>query len=171
MNPKVIVLDKPLNASLKFLFKIEWWDQVIVIPEDNKIVVFNKGILNGLKGWINLGGHIDPNSTLGERLLWKKAQKKAVKNKISEIINKIIPHFIFLKTIIVWLPWKVASRQMSRHHWYIVKKEMIIATKVKVNCDKCIVLIIPIIKLKVANDPVKGHGLLFTKWKGCNVIS
>jgi hypothetical protein len=41
---------------------------------------------------IPAGGHIAPNSVVGERLLWKKAQKKEIKKKISETINKIIPH-------------------------------------------------------------------------------
>jgi hypothetical protein len=33
-----------------------------------------------------------PNSIVGDKLLWKKAQKKETKKKTSEIINKIIPH-------------------------------------------------------------------------------
>lgn len=39
------------------------------------------------------GGHILPISTLGDNLLWKKAQKKEIKKKISDKINKIIPNF------------------------------------------------------------------------------
>jgi hypothetical protein len=34
---------------------------------------------------------VQPNSGVGDRLLWKKAQKKDTKNITSEIINKIIP--------------------------------------------------------------------------------
>ena len=75
-----------------FLFIKLWWAQVTVTPEASKIAVFNKGIWNGLKGIIPIGGHIDPNSMAGERLLWKKAQKKEIKKNTSEIINKIIPH-------------------------------------------------------------------------------
>lgn len=41
-----------------------------------------------------MGGHINPTSLIGERLLWKKAQKKEKKNRISDTINKIIPHRI-----------------------------------------------------------------------------
>jgi hypothetical protein len=37
------------------------------------------------------GGHISPVSRRGLRLLWKKVQKKALKNKTSEKMNKIIP--------------------------------------------------------------------------------
>lgn len=39
-----------------------------------------------------MGGQVAPISILGERLLWKNAQKKEIKKKISEIMNKIIPH-------------------------------------------------------------------------------
>lgn len=75
------------------LFSIKlWWAQVTVTPEVNKIIVFNKGIWKGLNGIIFFGGQIIPNSIVGAKLLWKKAQKNEIKKKISEIINKIIPH-------------------------------------------------------------------------------
>lgn len=73
------------------MFKIEWWDQVIVKPEEIRIIVFNKGISQGLKGWIPNGGQSCPISILGAKEEWKKAQKKEKKNKISEIIKRIIP--------------------------------------------------------------------------------
>jgi len=41
---------------------------------------------------IPFGGQIDPISTEGDILLWKKAQKKATKKKISDTINKITPY-------------------------------------------------------------------------------
>lgn len=47
----------------------------------------------GLNGLMALGGHLCPISMVGEILLWKKAQKKEIKKKISEAINKIIPVF------------------------------------------------------------------------------
>lgn len=72
---------------------ILWWDQEIEIPEEIKIVVLRRGISNGLNGKIFIGGHIDPISILGDNLLWKKAQKKEIKKKISETMNKIIPNF------------------------------------------------------------------------------
>ena len=71
---------------------IAWWAQVTVAPEDNKIMVFSKGIWKGLKGTTPLGGHAMPISMAGASLLWKKAQKKEKKNKTSDKINKIIPH-------------------------------------------------------------------------------
>ena len=83
----------------------EWWLQVTVTPELNKIKVFNKGTCQGLKVWIPTGGQIPPISTVADKLLWKKAQKKDKKKKISEIINNPIPHRIPNSTIPVWIPW------------------------------------------------------------------
>jgi len=31
---------------------MEWWDQVTVNPQEIRIIVFIRGISNGLKGWI-----------------------------------------------------------------------------------------------------------------------
>lgn len=39
------------------------------IPEEIRIVVFNKGISKGLNGKIFNGGHIAPISILGDNLL------------------------------------------------------------------------------------------------------
>lgn len=69
---------------------MEWWAQVIEKPEERRIMVFSKGIKNGLKLWIIWGGHIKPISILGDRLEWKKAQKNLKKKKISLTMNKII---------------------------------------------------------------------------------
>ena len=54
--------------------------------------MFNRGTENGFKGQIPVGGHEHPISGVGASLLWKKAQKNALKNMISDVINKIIPH-------------------------------------------------------------------------------
>ena len=70
---------------------IEWWHQVTVHPERSNINVFKRGICQGFKTFNPLGGHIEPISIAGDKLLWKKAQKKAKKNKISDTINKIVP--------------------------------------------------------------------------------
>ena len=53
-----------------------------LIPEEIKITVFNKGTWNGLNTLIPKGGQIDPISTLGDKLLWKNAQKKLTKKKL-----------------------------------------------------------------------------------------
>jgi hypothetical protein len=55
------------------------------------MAVFSKGTWKGLKIRTPIGGQVLPNSIVGERLLWKKAQKNLTKKKISETINKIIP--------------------------------------------------------------------------------
>jgi hypothetical protein len=54
--------------------------------------VFKSGTWKGLKGANPEGGQTLPKSTVGERLLWKKAQKKDKKKKTSDTINRIIPH-------------------------------------------------------------------------------
>lgn len=73
------------------MLSIEWCDHVTVNPEEIKIIVFIKGISKGLKGLIPKGGQSWPISIDGAKDEWKYAQKKEKKNKISEIINKIIP--------------------------------------------------------------------------------
>lgn len=89
--PRIIVRERLFILSGKFLFKIEWWVQVTVIPEVIRIIVLRRGISKGLKGLIPNGGHNWPMSVEGAREEWKYAQKNEIKKKISEIINKIIP--------------------------------------------------------------------------------
>ena len=43
--------------------------------------MFNRGTPQGGKGIIPIGGHWLPNSILGAKLAWKKAQKKRKKKK------------------------------------------------------------------------------------------
>jgi len=66
--------------------------------------VFINGNSKGSIASIPIGGHIAPNSTVGDRALWKKVQKIAKKNKASDTINKPIPIFNPLWTAKVWLP-------------------------------------------------------------------
>jgi hypothetical protein len=65
------------------------------------MIVFNNGTSQGLKGCIPSGGQIEPISTEGAKLAWKNAQKKATKNIISEVINKIIPYLNPVCTTVV----------------------------------------------------------------------
>jgi hypothetical protein len=51
----------------------------IICPSNMRIAVCNSGICIGLNGEIPAGGHVDPNSVVGERLLRKKAQKNEMK--------------------------------------------------------------------------------------------
>lgn len=68
-----------------------WWASVTEIPELNRIAVFSSGMLSGSIVWIPIGGQVQPNSGVGVRLLWKKAQKKAIKKQISLVINSNMP--------------------------------------------------------------------------------
>lgn len=82
-----------------------WWDQVTLTPEDSKIIVFMRGTFQGLNASRPKGGHEHPSSILGERLLWKNAQKKEKKNITSDVIKSIIPHRKPISTISVCKPW------------------------------------------------------------------
>lgn len=79
-------------ASLRLFSMILWCAHVIVTPEDRRTAVFRRGTKKGLSGFIPVGGQVTPISTLGARLLWKKAQKKAKKKHTSDVINSIIPY-------------------------------------------------------------------------------
>lgn len=141
------------------MFNKLWWDQVIEIPEESRIIVFNRGIIKGLKTSIIIGGHFIPNSINWINLKWKNLQKKDKKKKISEIINKIIPDFILKNTLNVWSPWNVLSRVISRHHWNMI---IIIIIKVNINTKKFFELnnlIILINKIIIIKDLIKGQGL------------
>jgi len=94
-------------------------------------MVFNRGTSKGLKVAIPMGGQIPPNSTTGAKLLWKKAQKKERKKKISDTINKIIPQRRPSSTMFKCNPWAVPSLEMSRHHWYITIRMMAIPVRSK----------------------------------------
>lgn len=149
-------------------FRILWWAQVTVTPEDKRIAVLRRGISNGLNGLIPIGGHIIPISTTGAKLLWKKAQKKDTKKSTSEAINKIMPHRIPRVTLYVWRPWKVASREISRHHCHIVRS-------IRVNPKRRSKILfwwnhftIPEVKVRALMAPVNGHGLWSTRWKVWN---
>lgn len=161
-----IVIIIILLYSTRSLLSNEKWAHVNVTPEDNKIMVFNKGIPKGSNVVILTGGHSILSSILGERLKWKKAQKKETKNMISETINNNLPLFKLPWTFMVWCPCHVDSRTTSRHHWYkIITWSLIESINVKVNFNH-----IQATKLTTMEKelmPVRiGHGLMFTKWKG-----
>jgi len=60
--------------------------------------VFNKGNSKGLIDSIPKGGHLAPNSTVGDKALWKNDQNMAKKNNASDAINKATPILIPLCT-------------------------------------------------------------------------
>ena len=101
-TPSKTVKTRPKIASLLCPLIILWWAQVTVAPELKRIAVFKRGTENGLRGSIPKGGHATPISIEGDKLLWKKAQKKEKKKKISEIINNKNPIFNPLTVIFVW---------------------------------------------------------------------
>lgn len=69
-SPKIIVISKLHFLSEKFLKIIEWWHQVIEMPEEIKIIVFINGISYGLNGIIPWGGQHWPISIEGESEEW-----------------------------------------------------------------------------------------------------
>ena len=104
------------------------------------------------------GGHSLPISTLGDSLLWKKAQKNLKKKKISETINNAIPQRKPSSVIDVCSPWIAPSREISRHHWVIIK---INNTKPRKNKDmefRWNQETIPVVKKRPPNEPNKGQG-------------
>jgi hypothetical protein len=89
--PRTTVIARPLIVSTLLPANIALWDQVTVAPEDSKIAVFNKGTSKGFKGEIPTGGQTLPISTVGTKALWKKPQKKEMKNTTSVRMNSNIP--------------------------------------------------------------------------------
>lgn len=122
----------------------------------------------GLKERIELGGQDCPSSTVGEILLWKKAQKNDTKKKISEAMNRIIPVFSPFITRSEWFPCVVPSRWISRHHMNPTK-----ITMAKEKTDTKLFTLFTIIKPERTkhNAPFeakRGQGLTSTRWKGLN---
>lgn len=147
-------------AIWEWLFSIIlWWAHVTVTPDVKRIAVFNNGTWNGLKINTPKGGHMLPNSIVGDRLLWKKAQKKLTKKKISDTINRIIPQRSPNSTGSVCRPWKVPSREISRHHWYIVKIVIIFPNKNRELSYWWNHFTKPETMVKAPIAPVRGHGL------------
>ena len=51
----------------KKLFIKEWWAHVTVTPLLNRITVLSKGTEYAERGIIPLGGHVKPNSAVGDK--------------------------------------------------------------------------------------------------------
>jgi hypothetical protein len=128
------------------------------------MAVFSRGIWNGLNTTIEVGGHWAPTSIVVFNLLWKKAQKNEKKNKISETINKIIPHRIPCVTFMVCKPWKEASRETSRHHWTEVIKTADNPSKNKLGENSWNHFTNPLVSNKALVEAKIGQGLFSTKW-------
>lgn len=166
INPRVIVI---ANAKFDFLnsfFNISWCAQVTVTPDDNNKMVLSNGILIGLNGWIERGGHLCPSSTVGEILLWKNAQKNETKKKTSDAINKIIPVFSPFITTFEWFPCVEDSRWTSRHHLYAT----IATSRNEITADFFVTVLTinnpDSTRARAPLEAKRGHGLISTKWKG-----
>ena len=114
---------KKRNQSSLMAFKSPWCANVIVTPEDNNRSVLTKGNPHTSKAWIVFGGQIAPTAMAGDKLTWKKAQKKAKKNIISEIINKSIPNLNPVRTAQVWYPCPDSSTTIINHPNKTVEKK------------------------------------------------
>lgn len=60
----------------------------------------------------------------------------------------------------------VLSRMTSRHHWNIVIMVIVIPSNRHVRPRLWNQEVKPIVIIRAPTDPVKGHGLYSTKWKG-----
>lgn len=123
------------------------------------MIVFSKGILNGSKILIPVGGQINPISITGANLEWKNVQKNEIKKNTSDVINKIIPHFNPITTCLEWNPWNVLSREISRHHWYMIIKVDNNLINNRSFSLKLNILIIPRNVIIDLSAPRIGHGL------------
>jgi len=63
--------NKVIVAFIRFLDIRQWCDHVTVNPDDSRIIVFNRGTLNGLIVIIPIAGQVQPVSVEGVSLLWK----------------------------------------------------------------------------------------------------
>ena len=136
----ITVTSNPYRAPALLPCIKEWWAYVTVTPLDNNITVLSKGNSKGLMASIPIGGHWAPNSIVGDKALWKNAQKIAKKNKASDTINKATPIFNPLCTAKVWLPKYVASLITSLNQNAIEE-----TTNIKANVKKYSALLKPCI--------------------------
>ena len=165
----ITVAIKPYKAPLLFPCINEWWAYVTVTPLDNNITVLSKGNSKGLIASIPIGGHWAPNSTVGDKALWKKAQKIAKKNKASDTIKRATPIFNPLCTAKVWLPKYVASLITSLN-----QKDIEEITNIKAKVKKysawlkpCIDSTPLVVKVSKEIQVYMGQGEGDTRWKGC----
>lgn len=168
INHKVI--NNPDNALFLFLLIKAWWLYVIVAPDDNKIIVFNKGNSVGLITSIPIGGQQLPNRISGLIAIWKYTQNKLAKINTSDNTNNKNPILIPFLTAIVWLPKYVASAIISLNQKHVLHTNT--------NNAKYTIFILLIYPCIVNpndnandnndNDTINGHGDGITIWYGYN---
>jgi len=151
---------------------IAWCAQVTVAPELKRKKVLVKGIPEVWIVWTASGGHTPPKLKAGDKLEWKKAQKSAKKNIISETINKIIPNRKPRWTGAVCWSSKVASLTMSRHQIYITYNNTKNPTSASCPPPKNLFMYntVPKVIKNAPKDATNGQGLGSTKWKLCLVF-
>jgi hypothetical protein len=130
--------------------------------------VLSNGSSKGFIGSIPIGGHWAPNSTVGVRALWKKAQKIAIKNNASDTIKSIIPKLSPFWTANVWSPKNVLSLIISLNHKDIEITTNIIDiyNNIYVLWKLCRLNAVLVVRLNKAILVYKGQGEGDTKWKG-----
>ena len=130
--------------------------------------MFNNGNSKGLIASIPIGGHWAPNSTVGDKELWKKAQKIARKNIASDIIKRATPIFKPFCTASVWFPKYVPSLITSRHQKDIdnIRETKAKIKKIDTLLNVCIVNTPLHVKVNKDTHVKIGHGEGDTRWKG-----
>ena len=105
--PRAIVIKRAWSACLRFPSIRLWQAQVVDPPEASSMEVLRSGTSGGFRGRMPVGGQHPPNSGVGARLEWQKAQKKPVKKRTSEIIG--LSHLEVL-----FFPWPL-EKQIEAH--------------------------------------------------------
>lgn len=78
-------------------------------------------------------------------------------------MKRIIPQRMPVDTKKECLPWNVLSRITSRHHWIIVKINVINPILIKIDLGEWNHSTMPKVINNAAKAPVKGQGLALTK--------
>jgi len=151
---------------------IAWCAHVTVAPELKRKNVFVKGIPEVWIVWIATGGQTPPKLKTGDKLEWKKAQKNAKKNIISETINRIMPNRKPLWTDAVCWSSKVASLTISRHQVYITYKTIKNPIKASWPPPKNLFIYstVPEVIKNAPKEATRGQGLGSTKCQLCFVL-
>jgi len=164
-KPRPNVITILITLSKKLELSKDMWPHVIEAPLARSNVVLSRGTSSGSSEESPAGGHTEPNSTLGLREEWKKAQKNEKNKQTSLIMNRIIPNRKPSSTLYVCLPCMVDSRTTSRHHCVIVNSKIIRPSGPRLASNECCQLVTPANKKNAPAAPVNGHGLGLTIWK------
>ena len=165
---KITVRIRPKVAPHRFPATSEWWLNVTLQPEANSKSVLNSGRAVASRGTIPVGGQATANSKVGERALWKYAQKIEKKTRTSVPINIVIPWLSARLTSKVWSPARVASRAMSRHQNPIVRRRET-SEKLKLSFDAGVLLKKATAQIAVfprEREEARGQTEAVRRWKG-----